>query len=129
MPCRWSAISKLPLSFGPFLTGPELPSTDKQEMKMIMRNRAKNPGPGRARISALALLFLCLLPTLLSAQGPTPDTLAAAAGGDAKAQFALGDYYFRSRFVTLDYAQVLTWYRKSAAQRLCSGAESARQNV
>jgi hypothetical protein len=35
---------------------------------------AKNPGPGRARISALPLLCLCLFPTLLFAQTPTSDS-------------------------------------------------------
>ena len=73
-----------------------------------MSTRAKNPGPGRARFSALPLLFLCLVPTLLLAQASTSDIREAAAAGDAQAQFALGNYYFHIRYVTLDYAQVLT---------------------
>jgi len=84
---------------------------------MAMRMRRTIPGHGRARFSAVALLSLCLVPTLLCAQEPAPDTLASASAGDAKAQVALGDYYFRIRFQTLDYADVLIWYRKAAAQR------------
>src|SRR5579859_7939983 len=84
---------------------------------MAIRMRATIRGRGRARFSALALLSLCLVPALLFAQEPAPDTLAAAAAGDVKAQFALGDYYFGIRFHTLDYADVLIWYRKAAAQK------------
>jgi TPR repeat protein len=108
-----SPISLLTLSLRPILTGPELFSR-QQEMKMVMSIWAKNSGPGRVRFCALPLLFL--VPTLLFAQAPTSDIRQAAAAGDAQAQFALGNYYFRIRYVTLDYAQVLTWYRKSAAQ-------------
>lgn len=61
------------------------------------------------------------------AQNPTPasaatdgvdlDSLRAKAdAGDAQAQFDLGTYYFRSRYVTLGYAEALDWFRKSAAQ-------------
>jgi uncharacterized protein len=82
---------------------------------MVMSIWAKNPGPGRARFSALPL-FLCLVPTLLFAQASTSDIREPAAAEDAQAQFALGNYYFRDRYVTLDYAQALTWYRKSAAE-------------
>ena len=57
-----------------------------------------------------------MIPTLLFAQEPTSDIREAATTGDAQAQFALGNFYFRTRFGTLDYAQFLTWYRKSAAQ-------------
>ena len=39
-----------------------------------------------------------------------------AAAGDAQAQFALGNYYFRGRSLTLEHAEALTWYRKSADQ-------------
>jgi len=83
---------------------------------MAKRNQTRKTAPGRTQRSALALLFLCLVPSLSRAQEPAPDTLAAAAASDAKAQFALGDYYFRVRFATLDYAQFLLWYRKAAAQ-------------
>lgn len=49
--------------------------------------------------------------------GSDPNSLLAAAnGGDAQAQFALGNYYFNPRYVTLDYADAVSWYRKSAAQ-------------
>jgi len=41
---------------------------------------------------------------------------APATAGDAQAQFALGNYYFQTRYVGLDYAQALAWYRASAAQ-------------
>src|SRR5579864_493316 len=39
-----------------------------------------------------------------------------AAAGDAQAQFDLGNYYFRGRYLTLEHANALTWYRKSADQ-------------
>ncbi|HEX4758475.1 MAG TPA: tetratricopeptide repeat protein [Terracidiphilus sp.] len=81
-----------------------------------MRIRAKNPSPGRVPSSAIALLFVCLIPALLFAQGPSAEMREAATAGDTQAQFALGNYYFNIRFETLDYLQVLTWYRKSAAQ-------------
>ena len=83
---------------------------------MVTSNWAKNPGPGRVLFSALPLLFLCLVPTLLFAQASPSDIGEAAAAGDAQAQFALGNYYFRARYVTLEYAQALSWTRKSAAQ-------------
>jgi TPR repeat protein len=83
---------------------------------MVMSIWAKNPDPGRARFSALPMLFLWLVPTLLFAQASTSDIREPAAAGDAQTQFALGNYYFRDRYVTLDYAQALTWYRKSTAQ-------------
>jgi hypothetical protein len=41
---------------------------------MVMSIRAKNPDPGQARFSALPLLFLCLVPTLLFAQASTSDS-------------------------------------------------------
>ena len=77
-----------------------------------------------------AALFLFALTAVARAQAPeqtstqataSPGTepnslLAAAAAGDAQAQFNLGNYYFGTRYVTLDYAQALSWYRKSAAQ-------------
>lgn len=63
-------------------------------------------------------------PTQAQLATPTPaapgtdfnSLLAAANAGDAQAQFALGNYYFNSRYVTLDYADAVSWYRKSAAQ-------------
>jgi len=39
-----------------------------------------------------------------------------ADAGDAQAQFALGNLYFRGRGVALDYTQALIWYRRSADQ-------------
>jgi hypothetical protein len=75
---------------------------------MVMSIWAKNPAPRRIRFSALPPHFLCLIPTLLFAQAPTSDIREAATTGDAQAQFALGNFYFRTRFVTLDYAQLLT---------------------
>ena len=80
-----------------------------------MEKQGKNPRIGQVRLSVSALLFLSLVSPLL-AQDIFPEVRAAADAGDAKAQFALGDYYFRVRFQTLDYADVLIWYRKAAAQ-------------
>jgi TPR repeat protein len=39
-----------------------------------------------------------------------------AAAGDAQAQFALADHYFRGVGVAQDYGQALIWYRASEAQ-------------
>jgi TPR repeat protein len=39
-----------------------------------------------------------------------------AAAGDAQAQFALANHYFRGVGVAQDYGQALIWYRKSATQ-------------
>ena len=66
--------------------------------------------------AAFPLPFLCLVSTLLFAQDPSSDLREAAAAGNAQAQFDLGNYYSRIRYATLDYAQFLTWYRKSASQ-------------
>jgi TPR repeat protein len=77
---------------------------------------AKITGSGRALSAALLLSFLCLVSPLLFGQASTPDIQQAAAAGDAQAQFALANDYFRARYVTLGYAEMLAWYRKSAAQ-------------
>lgn len=47
--------------------------------------------------------------------GPVEDLVAAAEGGDAKAQSALGDMYQRGLGVQKDVAQSADWYRKAAA--------------
>jgi uncharacterized protein len=83
---------------------------------MVISIRAKNPGPARPRFSALPLLFLCVVSTPLFAQASISDIRDAAAAGDAQAQFALGNYYFRARYVTLDYLDAFCWYRKSSNQ-------------
>src|SRR5690348_11751844 len=79
----------------------------------------------RAAFSLLALAAVARAqaPAQISTRATAPSgneefeaLLAAAAAGEAQAQSALGDYYFRARYVTLDYAQALAWYRKSAAQ-------------
>jgi TPR repeat protein len=62
-------------------------------------------------------------------QTPTQATTAAppqdndfyslrepAAAGDAQAQFALANYYYRGVGVPQDYVQALFWYGKSASQ-------------
>src|SRR5439155_1144528 len=59
--------------------------------------------------------------TSTQATAPPPDgdfyaLRGPAAAGDAQAQYALGNYYFRARCLTLEHAQALTWYRKSADQ-------------
>ena len=77
-----------------------------------------------------AALLALTLNSVVCAQAPTPSStptsappsieanflLAAAKGGDPKAQFDLGNSYFNTRYVTLAYADALSWYRKSAAQ-------------
>ena len=108
---------------------PRITLSRQQGMKIVMSIWAKNPVPGRARFSTLPLLFLSLLPTLPFAQVPTSDIREVAAAGDPQAQFALANYCFRNRYVTLDYSQFLSCCRKSAAQGFVSGAESARQHV
>ena len=74
------------------------------------------PGPGRARFAALHLFFLCLVSPLLLAQASSSDIQEAAAAGNAQAQFTLANSYFRARHISLNYAEMLSWYRKSAAQ-------------
>src|SRR6185437_5725455 len=81
----------------------------------MMKIRAPIPIVGRARVSALRLVFFCLFSSLLIAQPPSSDIAEAAAAGNAPAQFALANELFVSRYQTLDYAD-LVWYRKSAAQ-------------
>src|SRR5215471_4094648 len=81
-----------------------------------MNIQAAIPIPGRAQLSALHLLFLCLLSSRLFPQAPTSDIREAAATGSAQAQFTLANDDFRARYMTLDYAEMLTWCRKSAAQ-------------
>src|ERR1700745_3216894 len=81
-----------------------------------MSIRAKNPGRGRARFSALVVLFLWFFPSLLLEQAPTSDIRNAATAGDAQAQFALANYYFRARYLTLDYPELVTWSRNSSNQ-------------
>ncbi len=77
---------------------------------------AKIPGPGRARSSALQLSILCLVSPFLFAQASSSDIQKAAAAGDAQAQFAVANDEFRARYLTLNYAEMLTLYRNAAAQ-------------
>jgi hypothetical protein len=77
---------------------------------------AKINGPGRAQFPVPQILFLCLVSPLLFAQTSTSDIQHDAADGNAQAQFALANDYFHARYVTLNYVEMLTWYRKSAAQ-------------
>jgi TPR repeat protein len=71
-------------------------------------------------VFALAFAASAQLPTQAPAQAAQDDDLASlrqqAAAGDAAAQFALGNRYFRGVGVLQDYARALTWYRKSASQ-------------
>ncbi len=116
LPILVSALSQLlPLSFRSIPSGPELPSTDIKKCRPLWNIWAKIPSFGRAQFSALQLFFLFLVSPVLFAQTSTSDIQKAAAG-DAQAQFALADNYFHARYVTLNYAEILIWYRKSAAQ-------------
>ena len=81
-----------------------------------MNIQAAIPIPGRAQLSALPLLVLCLVSPRLFPQSPTSAVREAAATGSAQAQFTLANDDFRARYMTLDYAEMLTWYRKSVAQ-------------
>jgi hypothetical protein len=45
----------------------------------------------------------------------------SAAAGDAQAQFALANYYYRGLGIPQDYYQALIWYRKSAVCRVGHG--------
>ena len=76
---------------------------------------AKIAGPGRTQQVVLSLP-LCLVSPFLFAQTPKSDTSQAATVDSAQSQFALANEYFGARFSTLDYADMLTLYRKSAAQ-------------
>ena len=71
----------------------------------------------------LGCLVFCALPITLPAQTAAPapnDDLASlrqqAAAGDAQAEFALGNRYYRGLGIAQDYDQALFWYRKSADQ-------------
>ena len=80
-----------------------------------------------ARVTLAAFFALAQVSaTRAQAQEPAPAapsqandfyTLQKQAdAGDAQAQFALGNYYFRGRGVAQDYTQALIWYRRSADQ-------------
>jgi TPR repeat protein len=111
-----SFISLLALSFAPIPSGRELPSTDIKEVRVVINIWAKISGPGRAQLSALPLVFFCLVSPLLHGQASTSDIQGDAAAGTAQAQFAVANDDFRTRYVTLNYAEMLILYRKSAAQ-------------
>jgi TPR repeat protein len=83
---------------------------------MVMNIWAKVPRPGRAQFFVLHLFLLCLVSPVPFAQTSTSDIQQVAAAGDAQAQFALADNYFHARYLILNYAEMLTWYNKSAAQ-------------
>src|ERR1700741_65195 len=85
-------------------------------MQGTMRTPARAPGLGRVQWYALALFFVCLCPTPQSAQQSAASVQAAAEAGNSQAQYDLATDYFNARFATLDYVDMLTWYRKSAAQ-------------
>src|ERR1700751_4406946 len=102
------------------------------EVGAILQKSSRGKISMRFRTTAgLTAFFLFALVAAAQAHGPAqPSTQmtappgtesnslpAAAAAGDAQSQFALGNYYFAARYVTLYYAEALTWYRKSAAQR------------
>src|SRR6267378_328273 len=79
----------------------------------------------RATLSGFFTLALASAPRS-QAQEPTPAAPSQAtdlyslqqqaAAGDAQAQFALANLYFRGRSVAQDYTQALIWYRRSADQ-------------
>src|SRR5258708_12443660 len=79
----------------------------------------------RATLSAFFALPLASAPRS-QAQEPTPaappqannfySLQQRAAAGDAQAQFAVANLYFRGRGVAQDYTQALIWYRRSADQ-------------
>lgn len=76
-------------------------------MVTVVRAQAPASSPTQAQLSTQTAA-----PT-----GTDPSSLLTAANaGNAQAQFALGNYYFGNRYVTLDYADAVSWYRKSAAQ-------------
>ena len=94
--------------------------------------------------ATFAAFFLFGLVSVVRAQVPvqtsTPATVPlpdnefyclreSAAAGEAKAQFACGNHCFRARYVTHDYAQALTWCRKSAARGFAHAQNQARQHV
>ncbi len=49
---------------------------------------------------------------------------AAAAQGDAEAQYDLGKLYYNGSDVEKDYAQAIHWYQKAAAQGLAQAINS-----
>jgi len=95
-------------------------SDEVQNCCQFMDIRAKNAATGRAPFLALQGFLLWLVCPLLFGQAspvdPGADLRTAAEAGNAQAQFALANELFAARHLTLNYAEILTWYRKSAAQ-------------
>ncbi|MGH9758780.1 MAG: hypothetical protein ACRD4M_13655, partial [Candidatus Acidiferrales bacterium] len=72
--------------------------------------QAQTPAPAQSPVQTS---------TPATAQSPADEfnaLLERAAAGDAQAQFALGDDYYRGAGVPQDYGQALVWFRKSTAQ-------------
>src|SRR6266481_2586169 len=78
--------------------------------------------------ATLSAFFALALVSITHAQAQEPSQAAPpqandfyslqkqADAGDAQAQFALGNLYFRGLGVAQDYTQALIWYRRSAEQ-------------
>jgi TPR repeat protein len=75
----------------------------------------------RIRLAGAFSVFALVVAVAAQAPAPTqgddlPSICQQAAAGNAQAEFALGNRYFRGVDVAQDYAQALFWYRKSADQ-------------
>jgi hypothetical protein len=64
----------------------------------------------------LALLLVTAASPAFPQRQPPEAILAAAKGGDAAAQYRLGEMYDLGRGVKQDYAQAVKWYRAAAEQ-------------
>ena len=73
----------------------------------------------------LMLLFSVLAFALSAASVAEKKLIAAAEKGDAKAQFHLGECYYKGDGVGQDYKQAVYWWRKAADQ----GDEDAKNNL
>ncbi len=72
------------------------------------------------RATIVALFALALLSPLRAQDADLAKLHDQAAAGDAKAQYALGNRYFRGRGAPQNYAEALSWYRQSADQGLAA---------
>jgi hypothetical protein len=84
----------------------------------MMKIRAPITIAGRTRLFAVPLVFFCLFSSLLIAQPLRSDMAEAATAGKAPAQFALANELFVSRYQTLDYANLVGWYRRPRSLRI-----------
>src|SRR5215470_3103302 len=87
-----------------------------------MRESSMKTWKSRAPLGLI--FFLVFLPLRAEAQGNELGALgAAAASGDSRAQFALGNRYYHGWGVTRDFGQALALYRQAARSGLAAAQD------